>query len=97
MKFARVRTGNGTRPVVVSGDEAYDLGELLGDLTPKTVPLLAEAAAAAAGGRLNRIDLADVTFDAPVAPPGAVIAIGMNYAAHAAESGAAPPPVPVMF
>ena len=51
MKFARVRTGNGTRPVVVSGDEAYDLSELLGDLTPKTLPLLAEAATAAAGGR----------------------------------------------
>ena len=32
-----------------------------------------------------------------MASPGAVIAIGMNYAAHAAESGAAPPPVPVMF
>ena len=42
MKFARVRTENGIRPVVVSGDEAYDLSELLGDLTPKTLPLLAE-------------------------------------------------------
>ena len=30
MKFARVRTADGTRPVVVSGDEAYDLTELLG-------------------------------------------------------------------
>lgn len=97
MKFARLRTEDGTRPVVVSGEEAYDLSELLGDLTPKTLPLLAEAATAAAGGRLNRVELADADFDAPVASPGAVIAIGMNYAAHAAESGAAPPPVPVMF
>ena len=84
MKFARLRTKDGTRPVVVSGDEAYDLSELLGDLTPKTLPLMAEAATAAAGGRLNRIDLDDAVFDAPVASPGAVIAIGMNYAAHAA-------------
>ncbi|GAA3707946.1 hypothetical protein GCM10022204_27490 [Microlunatus aurantiacus] len=97
MKFARVRTVHGTRPVVVSGDEAYDLSELLGDLTPTTLPLLAEAATAAAGGRLDRFDLTDAVFEAPVATPGAVIAIGMNYAAHAAESGAAPPAVPVMF
>lgn len=33
----------------------------------------------------------------PVARPGAVVGIGMNYAAHAAESGSAPPEVPVMF
>ena len=97
MKFARLRTEDGTRPVVVSGDEAYDLSELLGDITPKTMDLLHSAAVAAANGKLNAVDLRDAVFDAPVASPGAVIAIGMNYAAHAAESGAAPPPVPVMF
>ncbi|HEU5483885.1 MAG TPA: fumarylacetoacetate hydrolase family protein, partial [Microlunatus sp.] len=97
MKFARVRTPDGTRPVVVSGDEAYDLSELLGDLTPSTMDLLDEAAVAAAGGRLNTVDLAGAAFDAPVARAGAVIAIGMNYAAHAAESGSAPPSAPVMF
>ena len=33
----------------------------------------------------------------PVARPGMVVGIGMNYAAHAAESGAEPPTVPVVF
>ncbi|HSU45728.1 MAG TPA: fumarylacetoacetate hydrolase family protein [Arthrobacter sp.] len=33
----------------------------------------------------------------PVARPGSVVGIGMNYAAHAAESGAEPPEVPVVF
>jgi 2-keto-4-pentenoate hydratase/2-oxohepta-3-ene-1,7-dioic acid hydratase in catechol pathway len=33
----------------------------------------------------------------PVARPGAVLCIGMNYAAHAAETGAAPPERPVLF
>ncbi|WP_285247244.1 fumarylacetoacetate hydrolase family protein [Pseudarthrobacter sp. efr-133-R2A-89] len=33
----------------------------------------------------------------PVARPGAVVGIGMNYAAHAAESGAEPPTIPVVF
>jgi 2,4-diketo-3-deoxy-L-fuconate hydrolase len=34
---------------------------------------------------------------APLARPGAVICIGLNYGAHAAESGAAPPEHPVLF
>ncbi|WP_240617316.1 fumarylacetoacetate hydrolase family protein [Nocardioides speluncae] len=34
---------------------------------------------------------------APIARPSAVICIGMNYAAHAAESGAEPPEVPIIF
>ena len=34
---------------------------------------------------------------APIARPGAVLCIGQNYAAHAAESGAAPPEDPIMF
>jgi 2,4-diketo-3-deoxy-L-fuconate hydrolase len=97
MKFARIRTGDGARPVVVAGEEAYDLSELLGDLTPKTMDGLDEAATAAAGGRLNAVDLAEAIFEAPVSGTGAVIAIGMNYAAHAAESGSAPPALPVMF
>ncbi|WP_426592448.1 fumarylacetoacetate hydrolase family protein [Cellulomonas sp. McL0617] len=34
---------------------------------------------------------------APVARPTAVVCIGQNYAAHAAESGATPPVVPIVF
>lgn len=97
MKFARVRTASGSTPVIVSGDEAYDLSELLGDIAPATMDLLDSAAAAAAGGQLDAVDLTGAEFDAPIARVGAVIAIGMNYAAHAAESGSAPPSVPVMF
>lgn len=97
MKFARVRTASGVTPVIVSGDRAYDLTELLGDITPETMDLLDAAAVAAAGGQLNAVDVAGVEFEAPLAWTGAVIAIGMNYAAHAAESGSAPPAIPVMF
>ena len=97
MKFARLRTEDGTRPVVMSGDEAYDLSEMLRDITPKTMGLLDSATVAASSGKLNAVELDDAEFDAPIASTGAVIAIGMNYAEHAAESGAAPPSVPVMF
>ncbi|MCE7481549.1 fumarylacetoacetate hydrolase family protein [Microbacterium profundi] len=34
---------------------------------------------------------------APIARPTAVICVGQNYAAHAAESGDAPPEVPIVF
>jgi 2-keto-4-pentenoate hydratase/2-oxohepta-3-ene-1,7-dioic acid hydratase in catechol pathway len=47
------------------------------------LPLLEEAAALRVGP--------------PVARPGTVVGIGMNYAAHAAESGAQPPTIPVVF
>jgi 2,4-diketo-3-deoxy-L-fuconate hydrolase len=39
----------------------------------------------------------DLRIGAPIAKPGAVLCIGMNYAAHAAESGGTPPSVPILF
>lgn len=58
------------------------------------------------GVRLVREALADLPelagadamrVGAPIARPSAVLCIGMNYAAHAAESGSEPPSVPVLF
>lgn len=54
----------------------------------------------------ERIDLAGqgqavptsaVTFLSPVASPSKILAIGLNYADHARESGAAPPERPLVF
>lgn len=39
----------------------------------------------------------DVTLVAPVPNPRKVICVGLNYADHARESGASPPPEPVIF
>ncbi len=39
----------------------------------------------------------DLRVGAPVANPGAVLCIGQNYAAHAAESGDPPPETPILF
>jgi acylpyruvate hydrolase len=41
--------------------------------------------------------LADVTLLAPVPRPRAIFGIGLNYAAHAAESGQQPPEFPIVF
>jgi len=47
---------------------------------------------------LPELDGADeMRIGAPIARPTAVLCIGMNYAAHAAESGGTPPSVPILF
>lgn len=52
---------------------------------------------ALAAGSLPAVDVAGERIGPPIARPMAVICIGMNYAAHAAESGAAPPEHPIVF
>ncbi|GAB3736848.1 fumarylacetoacetate hydrolase family protein [Nocardiopsis nanhaiensis] len=42
-------------------------------------------------------DSANLRYGAPVRAPSAVICIGQNYAAHAAESGSPPPERPIVF
>lgn len=52
----------------------------------------------AAAGRLTPLQIHDdVRHGSPVASTSAVICIGQNYAAHAAESGASPPQAPIVF
>lgn len=57
----------------------------------------AALAAAVAAGTLPRVDVAGQRVGAALPRGGALICIGMNYAAHAAESGAAPPERPIVF
>jgi 2,4-didehydro-3-deoxy-L-rhamnonate hydrolase len=57
----------------------------------------ARALDAAAAGSLPRFDGTGLRVGPPVKNTGAVVCIGMNYAAHAAESGSAPPTSPVIF
>jgi 2,4-didehydro-3-deoxy-L-rhamnonate hydrolase len=53
--------------------------------------------AALRAGTLPVIRTDGLRVGAPVARPGVVLCVGMNYAAHAAETGAAPPEQPVVF
>ncbi|HZD99200.1 MAG TPA: fumarylacetoacetate hydrolase family protein [Micromonosporaceae bacterium] len=93
MKYMRVGPPGAERPVVFSGGVHYDASDVVHDF---------DGAFFAAGHRVDVADLPVIDIEgqrvgAPIARPGVVLCIGMNYAAHAAESGAAPPEVPIMF
>jgi 2-keto-4-pentenoate hydratase/2-oxohepta-3-ene-1,7-dioic acid hydratase in catechol pathway len=76
-----------------------DLRPITGDIDATFLagPGLDRARAAVADGTLPALDATGLRVGPPVARPGAVLCIGMNYAAHAAETGAAPPAYPVLF
>ncbi|WP_350277971.1 fumarylacetoacetate hydrolase family protein [Kribbella sp. HUAS MG21] len=100
MKFARLGPLGAEVPVVVTDDGVHSLAglttELDGAFWESDGP--ARAAAALAAGELPVVeDAGSLRIGAPIGRPGAIVCIGMNYAAHAAESGAEPPSTPVIF
>jgi 2-keto-4-pentenoate hydratase/2-oxohepta-3-ene-1,7-dioic acid hydratase in catechol pathway len=100
MKLARLGARGQEAPVVLTDHTVLDLRGLTPDLDPAFFAGdgLVRARQALAEGSLPELAGADgLRTGASVARPGAVICIGMNYAAHAAESGSAPPQQPVVF
>lgn len=99
MKLARLGPLGQEQPVVWTDDGAYDLSSVVFDLTGEFLAAdgLDRVRTAVAAGTLPQVETEGVRVGAPIARPSAVICIGMNYAAHAAESGAAPPEHPVVF
>lgn len=100
MKFARLGDPDREIPVVIVGDRHLDLRPLTSDVNGDFLasdPVARTAAAIDSGLLPELADAGALRVGAPIARPSAVICIGMNYAAHAAESGSAPPKTPVMF
>ncbi|MET4060410.1 2,4-diketo-3-deoxy-L-fuconate hydrolase [Arthrobacter sp. UYP6] len=105
MKFVRLGTAGNERPAVLAADaEGIERTYALDPLTAEVDgAFLASGGVEAtrralAVGMLPEVPAADqLRIGAPIARPGSIICIGMNYAAHAAESGANPPRVPVVF
>ncbi|MCW3818918.1 fumarylacetoacetate hydrolase family protein [Micromonospora sp. DR5-3] len=100
MRFLRIGPVGYERPVVAAADGVYyDLRPLTADidcgfLADDGIPRTRRALAA---NDLPTTTIAGDRVGAPLANPGAVVCIGMNYAAHAAESGGQPPEHPVLF
>ncbi|TNB69850.1 fumarylacetoacetate hydrolase family protein [Arthrobacter sp. BB-1] len=86
-------------PVAVQDGKYFDLRSITVDIDGEFLGGggIAKARAAVESGLPELEDAASLRIGAPVAKPGAVLCIGQNYAAHAAESGDAPPSVPILF
>lgn len=104
LKFIRLGPVGAERPAVI--DEQGVVHDLSGLTTDIDGAFLASggldaAARALEAGTLPAIDDpgdgSGLRLGAPIARPTAVICIGMNYAAHAAESGSQPPTRTVIF
>jgi 2-keto-4-pentenoate hydratase/2-oxohepta-3-ene-1,7-dioic acid hydratase in catechol pathway len=100
MRLARLGPLGAERPVLLDGDRVLDLTAVTADLdggffAGDGLDRVREALAAGALPELP--GAASMRVGAPVARPSAVLCIGLNYAAHAAESGATPPEQPVVF
>ncbi len=100
MKLARLGPAGRERPVVIVDQVHYDLTPITSDIDGAFLASggVERARAALQDGTLAPIEQPEsLRVGAPIARPGAVFCIGMNYAAHALESGSAPPTVPVLF
>jgi 2,4-diketo-3-deoxy-L-fuconate hydrolase len=100
MRFVRLGDAGAEIPAVEDGNIVYDLSPITPDIDGAFLADdgVAKVRDALSAGRLEQLPgAADLRIGAPVAKPGAVLCIGQNYAAHAAESGDAPPEVPILF
>jgi 2-keto-4-pentenoate hydratase/2-oxohepta-3-ene-1,7-dioic acid hydratase in catechol pathway len=87
-------------PFVLDPDGwAYDATSVTGDFDPAFFARgdLDRLRRELSAGSLRRVPLPMVRQGAPVARPGKVVCIGLNYRDHARETGAPVPPEPVVF
>jgi 2-keto-4-pentenoate hydratase/2-oxohepta-3-ene-1,7-dioic acid hydratase in catechol pathway len=101
MKLMRIGEPGRERPrVALDGGLVIDVSDLTPDFTPDFL----------AGGGLDRLRAAEAErvgeavpipegtrIGAPIPRPGKIVCIGLNYADHAAETGAQVPTEPVVF
>ncbi|WEH12823.1 fumarylacetoacetate hydrolase family protein [Streptomyces sp. VNUA24] len=100
MKLQRVGPPGEEIPVVTAADgRTYSLTALTDDIDAAF--LAADGAGrtrrALAARALPEIDITGLRTGAPIARPGKVICIGLNYRDHAEETGLPIPPRPVVF
>ncbi|HEY9333630.1 MAG TPA: fumarylacetoacetate hydrolase family protein [Kribbella sp.] len=100
MELLRLGAVGEERPYVRAADgTVHDLTPLTADIDGAFLAAdgVARTRAALEAGELPVAETEGPRVGAPVARPGAVVCIGQNYAAHAAESGAEPPKQPIVF
>jgi 2-keto-4-pentenoate hydratase/2-oxohepta-3-ene-1,7-dioic acid hydratase in catechol pathway len=100
VQLVRLGEPGSERPFVRADDgTTYGLSGLTADLDGGFLAAdgVARVAAALAAGELPEEDVTGLRVGSPIAQPGKVVCIGMNYRRHAEETGATPPTEPVVF
>ena len=98
MKFCRFGPKGQEKPGVVDAQgQIRDLSGLVSDLTPDTVRLSQLARLKAADINALPVVSGEQRYGVPVKNIGKIIAGGLNYADHAAESNLPVPPEPIFF
>lgn len=96
MKFLRVGADGAEKPAVLAADGSWrDLSGRIPDIDPVTIGRLPELKG------LDPMDLPELPqggrIGSCVGRPGKIICVGLNYADHAAETGAPIPAEPILF
>jgi 2-keto-4-pentenoate hydratase/2-oxohepta-3-ene-1,7-dioic acid hydratase in catechol pathway len=100
VKFARLGASGQEIPAVSGDDGWYDLRPVTSDINADFLSGegTVRARTALHSGRLGRVDDADsLRVGPPIARPGKVVCIGLNYRDHAAETNLPIPAEPVVF
>ncbi|MEU1180895.1 fumarylacetoacetate hydrolase family protein [Streptomyces sp. NPDC005820] len=100
MKLLRVGAPGQERPAVRTDDgRLLDLSSVASDIDGAFLASdgVERARAAVAQGTLPELDAEGLRIGAPVARPGKIVCVGLNYRDHAAETGAPIPARPVVF
>jgi 2-keto-4-pentenoate hydratase/2-oxohepta-3-ene-1,7-dioic acid hydratase in catechol pathway len=100
VKLLRVGAPGEERPAVRTDDgRLLDLSAVTADIDGAFLGSggLERARAALEAGGLPELDPDGLRIGAPVARPGKIVCVGLNYRDHAAETGAAIPERPVVF
>ncbi|MFE4334803.1 fumarylacetoacetate hydrolase family protein [Streptomyces sp. NPDC056831] len=99
MRLMRIGEPGHERPVAICPEgRHHDLSGITTDIDGAFLAALADnPRLVPAEPALPGIDITGQRVGAPVARPSALLCIGQNYAAHAAESGAEPPAQPILF
>ena len=97
MKFLRYGEAGSEKPGLLDTDGVLrDLSAIIDDIDPMTIASLADTVKDLDPATLPAVD-GTPRLGPCVARPGKFICIGLNYADHAAETGAQVPPEPVVF
>ena len=98
MKIARIGEFGQERPVVLEGDRAYYVDDVIKDWDRETLENGGlEKVRNADLSQFENVDINSQRIGAPIQRPTKIICVGLNYVGHIAEVGADTPKEPIIF